>query len=85
MQAAEVRVTCPGDQQLDVAELFGGAVHKPFDRFGVRDVQRQRDGLATAGADLVDQLLALVDAPSAKRNREAARGKLGRGRGADSG
>ena len=60
-------------------------VHEPLDRVGVGDVERQRDGFAARGTDLVDQLLALVDAPGAQRDREAAAGELDGRRGADPG
>ena len=78
VQPAEVGVARAGDQQLDVAELIGGPVHEPLDRVGVRDIERQRDGLAARGSDLVDQLLALVDTPGTQRDREAVGGKLDR-------
>ena len=83
VQPAEVRVACAGDQQLDVAEFIGGTVHEPLDRVGVGDIERQRDGLAAGGPDLVDQLLALLHPAGAQRNREAASGELGCRRGAD--
>ena len=84
VQPAEVGVACSGHQQLDVAEFIGGAVDEALDRIGIRDIQRQRYGLAAVGLDFVDQLLAFVDSSGTQRNRKAMRGKLGRGCRADS-
>ena len=83
VQPAEVRVACAGHQQLDVAEFIGGAVHEPLDRVGVGDVERQRDGFAAGGTDLVDQLLALLHPAGPQRNGEATSGELGCRRGPD--
>ena len=83
VQPAEVRVAGAGDQHLDVAELVAGTVHEPLDRVGVGDVERQRDGLAAGGTDLVDELLALLHPAGPQRNGEAASGELGCRRGPD--
>ena len=79
VQSPEVGVAGTGDQHLDVAELFGGLVHESFDGIGLGDVERQRDRLTAAGADLLDELLALLNAPRAQCHRKAMRGKVDRG------
>ena len=83
VQAPEVGVAGAGDQHLDVAELLGRLVHESLDRVGVGDVERQRDRLTAAGADRLDDLLALLDAPRAQRHRKAVSGKLDGGGGSD--
>ncbi len=85
VQPAEECVACAGHQQLDIAELLRSPVHEPLNGFGIGDVQRQCDGFASGGTDLVDQLLALVDASGAQRDREAAAGELDGRRSADPG
>src|SRR6202011_1775077 len=83
VQPAEIRVARPGDQQLDVTEFLGGTVHESLDRLRIGDIQRERYRLAAVGADLVDELLALLDAAGAQRNGKAMGGKLDGRRGAD--
>ena len=76
VQSSEVGIAGAGDQNLDVAELLGGLVYESFDRVGVGDVERQGDRLAAVGADLLDDLLALLDAPRAQRHRKSVGGKV---------
>src|SRR6202035_5456876 len=83
VQPAEIRVARPGDQQLDVTEFLGGTVHESLDRLRIGDIQRERYRLAAVGADLVDVLLALLDASGAQRNGKAMGGKLDGRRGTD--
>ncbi len=83
VQLAEIGIARAGDQYLDVAELLGGLVHETLDGLRVGDVEGQGDRLAPVGADLVDDLLALLDAPCAERHRKAMRRKLNGGGRAD--
>src|SRR3954454_8014025 len=71
VQFAEIGITRAGHQDLDVAELLGGLVHKAFDRLRLRDVERQCNGFTAISTDLVDDLLALLHPPGAQRDRKA--------------
>ncbi len=78
VQLAEVGVAGAGDQHLDVAKLFGGLVDEVLHRLRVGDVEGQRDGLATVGADLVGDLLTFLHPACPERHRKAMCGKLDR-------
>ena len=80
VQASEVGVSGAGDHDLDVAKPLACLRHERRHGVGFGDVERKRDRLATAGADLFGDLLALVNAPGAQRHREAVRGEVDRGR-----
>src|ERR1700756_503432 len=58
-------------------------MHKSLDCFGVCDVERQSDRLTPVSADLLYDLLALLDAPRTQRHRKAVGGKLDGGGGSD--
>ena len=53
---------------------------RTLDRVGVGDVEGQCDRFAAVGTDLVDELLALLDAAGSQRDRETASGEFGRRR-----
>ena len=83
VEPAEERVAGAGDQQLDLAELIGGPVHKALDR----SASVTSSGSATASPPsariCVDELLALVDTARTERDRETAAGQFDGGGGAD--
>ena len=83
IELAEVRVAGACDEHFDVAEFLGHSLDATVDRIRVGDVEVYGDGLATVGLDLIDDLLALLHAAGAERNRKAMGGKLDRRRGAD--
>ena len=55
---------------------LGGPVHETLHRVRVGDVEGKCDRLTAVGADLVDELLALLDAAGAERHRKAMRCQL---------
>ena len=59
------------------------AATKDFDRVGVGDVEVEADGLAAVGADLADEVVELLHAAGAERDREPAGGKFDGGGFAD--
>ena len=63
VQLAEVGVAGTGDQNFDVTELFGDLVHESLHRLDVGHIEWQGYRLTAVGADLVGDLLTLVDAP----------------------
>ena len=82
-QLAEVGVAGAGHQHLDLAERVNGAGDERLHRVGVGDVEVEADGLAAVGADLADEVVELLDAAGAERDREAARGEFDGGGFAD--
>ena len=58
-------------------------MYETLDGLRVGDVEGEGNCLAPVGADLVDELLALLDAPGTQRHRKTMRRKLNGGRRAD--
>ncbi len=86
VQLAEVRIARAGDKHLDLAELGCRLLDTGLDRVGVGDVEVHRDGFTAVGADLVDQLLALLHPARPQRHRKKTMGgKVYGRRGADPG
>ena len=83
VEAAEEGVAGPGHEHLDVAELISGTAYERRHRVGIGDVQWQGDRLATIGANLGGDLLALVHPAGPEGDGEAASREFGGGGGAD--